>query len=408
MKREDDDIDMMEGVVTYTLENKLGGYLDSTIGSADWKKPTPRLATYPLCKEESPNLHFLPTPLSTTPSSFSFPTGSNAWGAMDAGKTHIRNTNGASRVPALVSEVVGAPLSMPRNLPEDTLGEAMRLESASPPPPILFRDPFAHVTAPHINSLAGVGAHRPVSPAQLSASMSPHRQAPGSPSPQQPAQRPPSSDERDYSASRSRDSNPRGTKRARCEEPPKKLSQENLRTMSQSPCPSSESNGNYSRATSMETESHGPARRLATPLSKMKAEPTSSKTVVLHQKVLLLDTINAGEEIKIIKTKEGEFIAIRADEEAEGFMERRQSNAALVAVGMAQKGEKGTENPKSAKKRALEAQTEELVRIWSGHGTEPPAKVIFVPSLESLLSLNDTNTADGDRNRGSRSTKSSL
>ncbi|KAF3923677.1 hypothetical protein ABW20_dc0100399 [Dactylellina cionopaga] len=79
--------------------------------------------------------------------------------------------------------------------------------------------------------------------------------------------------------------------------------------------------------------------------------------------------------IKIIRTKDGDLIAIRDEEEPEDFIERRQSNASFVSLPPNHKKEKELETSKTAKKRALdEAQTEELIRIWSGGGPEPPFK----------------------------------
>ncbi|EPS42599.1 hypothetical protein H072_3370 [Dactylellina haptotyla CBS 200.50] len=355
IKREEEDTDMMDNTVSCVIEPKFGGYIEA----ADWRKPN-RLIGPALNKhEDSEYFHLLPAPL--LPTSFTFtPSFTTAWAPMQSEKSHLRhpaNMNGSS----FVSEVFAESLLVPRAVSQEPMAEAMRDTSMSPPPPVTFRNPFP------ASNLTGSSPSQ-ATPLNIPQRFTPIRQVPAS-------------DVRSRTESYSpecshqaKELNQRPIKRKREDDSRMDLLEPSRK--SKSPFHSSESNGSLSRSHSVDIDPPLSARRLATPVSsrtRKSSDANSNKTVVLHQKILLLDAINAGEMVKIIKTKDGDLIAIRDDEEPEEFMERRESNASIISLPP--KKEKGLEVSKTARKRAIdEAQTEELVRIWSGGGPEPPAK----------------------------------
>ncbi|KAF3901805.1 hypothetical protein AA313_de0205979 [Arthrobotrys entomopaga] len=349
--REEEDFDMMEGVLNYQGQPRFGGYIEA----ADWRKHN-QLICPPLNKlEDSECLSLLPAPMVPT-TSFTFTSFSHSWSPMEGEKPRLRNPanlSGSSHV----SGVLATATMMPRGVSQEPT-EAMR-DSASPPP-VTFRNPF-----PSSNLVGSPPAHSTLP--SLPQRFTPVRQVPAD------SGRTPS-----YSPEfvhQNKENNPRPAKRRRNDDA-MASSPDPAARVSKSPRPSSESNGTMSRAQSLDIESPVQPRPVATPSTRRRrtSDAVPLPTVVVHQKILLLDSINAGEMIKIIRTKDGDLIAIRDDEEPEGFMERRQSNASFKSLPQSKK-EKEPEVSKTAKKRALDdAQTEELIRIWSGCGTEPAAK----------------------------------
>ncbi|KAJ6264076.1 hypothetical protein Dda_0217 [Drechslerella dactyloides] len=367
IKQEDDDIDMMEGVVTYAIETKLGGLIESAISTSGWSKPSARLLGPAYAKqEESEAFHLLTAPLNAPLSPFSFTGCASAWAPLEPEKSRARAPVAISRPTATaIISGGGEPMLLSATIPSEPLADPMRDMSESPQPCIVFRDPFSQQTA-----FSGSGSSR-ITPPAMPQRFSPVRNVPAMSDPQnsRPASRSPISPEAtNQSAGLPRDANPRPTKRKREEKAPMAESSRK----SKSPFPSSESNENISRGASADIAEQNTSPKCPAAASagaRKVGEINLGKSVVIHSKILLLDSINAGEMIKVIRTNDGDFIAIRDDEEPEDIMERRRR------ANIPQKKDKDTEASKNAKKRALdEAQTEELIRIWSGGGPEPPAK----------------------------------
>ncbi|KAF3169326.1 hypothetical protein TWF225_008384 [Orbilia oligospora] len=360
IKREEDDVEMMEaGVITCSLEPKIGGYVET----ADWRQPTRLLGPPPSKTDDIEPFTFLPTSTSTVPaSSFTFTSTSlNSWPSMEPEKPRLRLRAGMNGIP-VVSDVFAETVSARRSVSQEPTVESM-VEGSASPPSVRFRNPFPQ---------SAVSASSPSASTVFPQRFAPVRHIPASDSNSRtPTQSP------ECSSRPARDANPRPAKRKRdddgigsspmdaCMEPPRK---------SRSPFHSSGSNGGTSRAQSLETESSNQARRVSNPAPRPRAgDIAPTTTMVIHRKLLLLDSIGAGEMVKIVETRDGDLIVIRDDEEPEELMARRESNASMASTSKPKEKEIGT--TKTGKKRGHgEANTEELVRIWSGGGPEPPAK----------------------------------
>jgi len=90
---------------------------------------------------------------------------------------------------------------------------------------------------------------------------------------------------------------------------------------------------------------------------------------VLVQNALLLDAISAGEHIKIVKTAEGEIIAMRQDDDVETV--KRRNSASEIDNSVPDNSQPSI--PPS-RKRGHDDDMDALIRIWSGGGV-PPNKV---------------------------------
>ncbi|KAK6342015.1 hypothetical protein TWF730_001497 [Orbilia blumenaviensis] len=360
VKREEEDFEMMEGVVSYAIEPKLGGFIEP----ADWRKQANRLLAPPPSKgDDIGHIGLLPALTNIPAAPFTFtPPFTNSWAAMEHEKPRLRHhVNG--RASPLSSDLFAETVLAHRSVSQEPTIDPMVERSVSPPPSIPFRNPFPQ------SNLSG---SLPAAPAIFPQRFTPVRHIPASDANSRTPTQSPECTNRP-----AKDANPRPTKRKRDEsdrigsspmesymEPPRK---------SRSPFRCSDSNGSISRAHSVDTESAGQRGSHAISVPSPRANDNlSSRTIVLHSKVLLLDSINAGEMVKVIKTKDNDVIVIRDDEEPEEFMERRQSTASLVSLpGLKDRKEIGT--AKTSKKRAHEEASTELVRIWSGC-VEPPAK----------------------------------
>lgn len=93
------------------------------------------------------------------------------------------------------------------------------------------------------------------------------------------------------------------------------------------------------------------------------------KCTVLVQNALLLDAISAGEHIKIVKTAEGEIIAMRQDEDVETLKRRNSATEVDNSVP-----DNSQTNTSTSRKRGHDDDMDALIRIWSGGGV-PPTKV---------------------------------
>ncbi|KAK6522184.1 hypothetical protein TWF281_002751 [Arthrobotrys megalospora] len=363
VKREEEDVEMMEGVVTYAIEPKLGGFVETE----DWRKQSNRLIGPPPSKaDDTEHFHLLSASsnaIPTLPFAFtSTSTFTNSWATMETEKSRLRhhsNMNGTS----LFSEVCAETLLAHRSMSQEPTVDSMIEGSVSPPPSISFRNPFPQ---------SGLSGSSPPPQAMFPQRFTPVRHIPSDANSRTPTQSP------ECSSRPVRDANPRPAKRKRDEddkvgsspiesyiEPPRK---------SRSPFQSAGSNGGISRGQSVDTDSPGELSRVTNLIPRTRASDSdSARTVVLHQRLPLLDSINAGEMVKVIRTKDGNLFVIRDDEEPEDFMERRQSTASSTSFsGLRDKTEIGT--TKTSRKRPHgEAQAGELVRIWSGC-PEPPAK----------------------------------
>ncbi|KAK6496262.1 hypothetical protein TWF481_002287 [Arthrobotrys musiformis] len=370
IKREEDDIEMMEaGLVTCGLEPKLGGFVETV----DWKQPNRLLGPPPSKADDIDPFHFLQTATSTVPaSSFTFTSSvPQSWTPMETEKPRLRLHAGMNGSP-LVSDVFAEAMLARRSVSREPTGEPIVERSASPPS-ISFRNPFPHTTT---------SGTSPSAPTVFPQRFTPVRQIPASDSNSRTPTLSPECSSRPV-----RDANPRPAKRKRddsdrvgsspmesCMEPHHK---------SRSPFQSSGSNGGISRAQSMETETSGQAGRLSNPSTRIRTSDSHPPTtMVIHRKLLLLDSIGAGELVKIVETKDGDLIVIRDDEEPEELMARRESNASMCSTFGQKEKEIGV--MKAGKKRGHgEVHTEELVRIWSGC-PEPPAKRPKAKSFDKL------------------------
>ncbi|KAK6353461.1 hypothetical protein TWF696_005425 [Orbilia brochopaga] len=365
IKQEDNDIEMMEGVVAYAIETKIGGLIESAISTVNRTKPANRLLGPAFAKQdESDAFHLLTAPLSTPLSPFSFTACASTWAPLEPEKSRARAPVSLSRPSATaIISGGGEPMLLSATIAPESIVDNMRDMSESPQPCILFRDPFAQ------QSTFG-GPPSRITPPAMPQRFSPIRNVPASSdSHSRPTSRSPMSPEAtSHTAGLTHDGNPRPTKRKREDKAPMPESSRK----SKSPFPSADSNGHLSRSASVDVaeQNAGSGKCPAAAAGKGKiGELNFGKSVVIHSKIMLLDSISAGDLIKVIRTIDGEFIAIKDDEEPEDIMERRRRAA------IPPKKDKETESSKNAKKRALdEAQTEELIRIWSGGGPEPPAK----------------------------------
>lgn len=331
------------------------------------KKAASGLLPPSFCKTEDP-LNQLPTHLSATAaSSIGFPTGYGlgplGWGFMDTEKSDIRaHTNGHSALP----EVLTGSVYFPRHLPP--YEEAISSGRTTIP---TFRDPFGSSNGGgHMNGMAGT---HPTTTAPPQSSFLPTH-LPGSP---KTPQRPHVSDDNRSSGGKDR-------KRKRDED--YRMSSGTSRSAS----PSSKSNGRISRGVSMESEANGNGngRTIATPKSKLHTEDSPKPdSGLIVRGVMLLDTLSAGETIKVVKVKDGTLVAIRETDTVEGCIERRQSNAAMLA---SESGKSRQSEPRDSKRRRQEEPNDLLLKIWTGQvaETETP-KVLF--SCTPMLSMNPAN-----------------
>ncbi|KAF3918767.1 hypothetical protein ABW21_db0207385 [Orbilia brochopaga] len=363
IQQEDNDIEMMEGVVGYAIESKIGGLIEAPISTTSWSKPVARLLGPALSKEDEQDAFLaLPPPLHNflTPLSFTSCT-TSTWAPLEPEKIRARVPIAVSRSSATaIISTTGEPMLLSATMTPEPIADPMRDISESPQPSITFRDPFAQQT-----TFAGPPSR--VTPPAMPQRFSPIRTVPASSDPlsRPPSKSPISPEATNHPAGASHDPNPRPSKRKREEraslsEGPRK---------SKSPFPSTGSNGHLSRAVSIDVTEHTATEEDPAATGSKIGEICFGKSVVIHSKIMLLDTITAGDLIKVIKTLDGEFIAIKDNEEPEDIIERRRRAA------IPPKKDKETEAAKTAKKRAHdEANTEELIRIWSGGGPEPPAK----------------------------------
>lgn len=360
-KREEDDVQMMEaGVVACGIESKLGGFVET----AGWRQPTRLLGPPPSKADDIEPFTFLSAPASTVPaSSFTFTsTIPNSWTSMETEKPRLRLHAGMNRTPP-VSDVFSEAIPERRSVSREPTTESM-LERSASPPSIQFRNPFPHST---------ISGSSPATASVFPQRFTPVRHIPA---PDSSSRTPTQSPE--CSGWPARDANPRPAKRKRDDgdrigsspmeaymEPPRK---------SRSPFHSFDSSDGISRAQSIETESSDQVGRVPNPVPKTRTGDTlPTKTMVIHRKLLLIDSIGAGELVKIVETRDGDLIVIRDDEEPEELMARRGSDASTTSTFGSKEKEIGT--TKTGKKRAHgELHAEELVRIWPGGGPEPLAK----------------------------------
>ncbi|KAK6330827.1 hypothetical protein TWF718_003025 [Orbilia javanica] len=369
IKREEDDIEMLEaGVVPYAIETKLGGFAES----ADWRQPTRLLGPPPSKADDIEPFNFLTSSSTVPASSFTFTsTFLNSRTPMEAGKPHSRLHADRNGTP-LVSDIFAETILARRSVSQEPIAESI-LEGSTSPPSIQFRNPFHNSISSSSPSAATVFPQR-FTPVR-------HIPAPDSNS-RTPTQSP------ECSSRPPKNANPRPAKRKRdetdrmgssplegCMEPPLK---------SRSPFQSSGSNGGISRAQSMDNESCAQTKKPSNPLPKTKTDDTvQTTTMVIHRKLLSPDSIGAGELVKIVETKDGDLIVIRDEEEPEELTERRESNASMAsAFGLKDRDMGAT---KTGKKRGYgENSAEELLRIWSGAGPEPPTKKTKAKQYDKL------------------------